>query len=78
VHADSSSMKMIFPSTSKAMGISIPVYKLQVISRVPVSAVCDSIVFGMVNPSAFVFKITHKCTWTELLWSFFSNFEVAS
>lgn len=49
MHADSSAMKVVFPSTSKAMGITVPVYRLQVISRVPVSAVCDSTVFGMVQ-----------------------------
>ncbi|XP_060577357.1 meiosis 1 arrest protein-like [Ruditapes philippinarum] len=47
VHCDSSAMKMVFPSTSKAMGISIPIYKLRVTSLVPLTAVCDSLVFGM-------------------------------
>ncbi|XP_053384829.1 meiosis 1 arrest protein-like [Mercenaria mercenaria] len=47
LHCDSSAMKMVFPSTSKAMGMSVPIYKLQITGLVPLTTICDSLVFGM-------------------------------
>ncbi|KAK3608503.1 hypothetical protein CHS0354_010353 [Potamilus streckersoni] len=47
VHPESSAMKMVFPTTSKALGMTIPVWKIHVTSLVPVSAICDSTIFGM-------------------------------
>ncbi|KAH3752614.1 meiosis 1 arrest protein-like [Dreissena polymorpha] len=64
IHADSSSMKMVFPSTSKAMGISVPIYQLQVTSLVPVTAVCDSIVFDM--PLVAKATACWKMEWDDL------------
>ncbi|XP_052800879.1 meiosis 1 arrest protein-like [Mya arenaria] len=47
LHADSSLMKVVFPSTSKAVGLKIPVHRLKVQAILPVSHICDSVVFGM-------------------------------
>ncbi|XP_060077619.1 meiosis 1 arrest protein-like [Ylistrum balloti] len=46
LHPDSVMMKT-FPTTSKALGISLPIFRIQVNGLMNASAMCDSIVFGM-------------------------------
>ncbi|XP_069131916.1 meiosis 1 arrest protein-like isoform X2 [Argopecten irradians] len=46
LHPDSVMMKT-FPTTSKALGISLPIFRIHVIGLMNASAMCDSIVFGM-------------------------------
>ena len=48
VHPDSATMKT-FPSTSKALGMSIPIYKIIILGLMSSQDLCDSIVFGMVR-----------------------------
>ena len=59
VHSDSATMKMVFPSTSQAMGMLIPIYKLHITNTLPTSALCDSIVYGMVRTA--IIQLFHAC-----------------
>ena len=59
VHSDSATMKMVFPSTSQAMGMLIPIYKLHITNTIPTSALCDSIVYGMVRTA--IIQLFHAC-----------------
>ena len=59
VHSDSATMKMVFPSTSQAMGMVIPIYKLHITNTIPTSALCDSIVYGMVRTA--IKQLFHAC-----------------
>ncbi|OWF49024.1 meiosis 1 arrest protein-like [Mizuhopecten yessoensis] len=46
LHPDSVMMKT-FPTTSKALGLSLPIFRIQVNGLMNASAICDSVVFGM-------------------------------
>ncbi|XP_033751890.1 meiosis 1 arrest protein-like [Pecten maximus] len=46
LHPDSAMMKT-FPTTSKALGITLPIFRIQVTGLMNASSMCDSIVFGM-------------------------------
>ncbi|KAK3762035.1 hypothetical protein RRG08_008363, partial [Elysia crispata] len=46
VHAESNACKHIYPPPSKALGMTVPLQKLKVMSTVSRQAVCESILFG--------------------------------
>ncbi|KAL5007839.1 hypothetical protein ScPMuIL_016645 [Solemya velum] len=64
VNPDAYTMKLVFPSTSKAMGMTIPLYKLRVMNLLPSSSLCDSVVFGM--PMVAQATSCWKVDWDDL------------
>ena len=73
VHSDSATMKMVFPSTSQAMGMLIPIYKLHITNTIPTSALCDSIVYGMVRTAIISYDIASGSVLrlcSDFIWDF--------
>lgn len=63
VHPDSATMKT-FPSTSKAVGMSIPIYKIKILGLLSSQDLCDSIVYGM--PMIALATNCWKIDWDDL------------
>ncbi|XP_046553779.1 meiosis 1 arrest protein-like [Haliotis rubra] len=64
LHPESANCKLVFASTSKAAGITIPVHSIYISALIHTTAVCESIVFGMpliVQPTS-----CWKVDWDEL------------
>ncbi|CAG2245782.1 unnamed protein product [Mytilus edulis] len=63
VHPDSATMKT-FPSTSKALGMSIPIYRIKILGLLSSQDLCDSIVYGM--PMIALATNCWKIDWDDL------------
>ncbi|XP_067654459.1 meiosis 1 arrest protein-like [Haliotis asinina] len=64
LHPESATCKLVFASTSKAAGITIPVHHIYISALIHTAAVCESLVFGMpliVQPTS-----CWKVDWDEL------------
>ncbi|XP_050408305.2 meiosis 1 arrest protein [Patella vulgata] len=64
LHPDSASCKSVFPSTSKATGMTVPIHKIKITNLLPTTSVCESLVFGM--PMIVQATTCWKVDWDEL------------
>lgn len=48
LHPESTTCKLVFASTSKAAGITVPVHSIYITALIHTAAVCESVIFGLV------------------------------
>ncbi|XP_046367689.2 meiosis 1 arrest protein-like isoform X1 [Haliotis rufescens] len=64
LHPESATCKLVFASTSKAAGITVPVHSIYITALIHTAAVCESVIFGlplMVQPTS-----CWKVDWDDL------------